>query len=120
MRGSSRLEPCSCERRHTRACRPRRNSCGSCWRSAWPRIATRTRAQTNDLIAENRSSYARSRNLFIGVGAGSILLATLLGFVLSGSLVGPIQRTEARLAEIAEGDFSRRLEVANRDELGAL
>jgi signal transduction histidine kinase len=43
-----------------------------------------------------------------------------LGFVLSGSLVGPIQRTEARLAEIAAGDFSRRLEVANRDELGAL
>src|SRR5205823_9375776 len=56
----------------------------------------------------------------VGVGAGSILLATLLGFVLSGSLVGPIQRTEARLAEIAEGDFSSRLEVANRDELGAL
>jgi signal transduction histidine kinase len=84
------------------------------------RLATRTRTQTNDLIAQNRRSYARSRNLFIGVGAASILLATLLGFVLSGSLVGPIQRTETRLAEIAVGDFSRTLEVANRDELGAL
>jgi signal transduction histidine kinase len=83
-------------------------------------LATRTRIQTNDLIAQNRRSYTGSRNLFIGVGAGSILLATLLGFVLSGSLVGPIQRTEARLAEIAEGDFSKRLQVANRDELGAL
>ncbi|OLE36880.1 MAG: hypothetical protein AUG48_06000 [Actinobacteria bacterium 13_1_20CM_3_68_9] len=84
------------------------------------RLATRTRAQTNDLIVQNRRSYVGSRNLFIGVGGASILLAALLGFVLSGSLVGPIQRTEARLAEIAEGDFSRRLEVANRDELGAL
>src|SRR5205807_2501446 len=35
-------------------------------------------------------------------------------------LVGPIQRTEARLEEIARGDFSGRLDVPNRDELGAL
>ena len=32
----------------------------------------------------------------------------------------PIQRTETRLAEIAAGDFSGRLDVPNRDELGAL
>ena len=84
------------------------------------RLATRTRAQTNNLIAQNAHAYARSRNLFIGVGVASILLATLLGFVLSGSLVGPIQRIKARLAEIAAGDFSGSLAVANRDELGAL
>jgi signal transduction histidine kinase len=35
-------------------------------------------------------------------------------------VIGPIQRTEARLAEIAAGDFSRQLEVPNRDELGTL
>ena len=83
-------------------------------------LATRTRAETDTLIAQNSSSYASSRDLFIGVGLASIVLATLLGFVLSSSLVGPIQRTETRLAEIAEGDFTRSLEVANRDELGAL
>jgi signal transduction histidine kinase len=84
------------------------------------RLATRTRGQTDALIAQNSDSYASSRDLFIGVGAASILLAALLGFVLSSSLVRPIQRTEVRLAEIAAGDFSRRLEVDNRDELGAL
>jgi signal transduction histidine kinase len=83
-------------------------------------LATRARAETDRLIAQNRSSYASSRDLFIGVGVASIVLAAMLGFVLSASLVGPIQRTESRLAEIAEGDFTRRLEVANRDELGAL
>jgi len=88
--------------------------------SVTDRLATRTRAQTDALIAQNRSSYAGSRDLFIGVGAGSVLLAVLLGLLLSSSLVGPIQRTEVRLAEIAEGDFTRRLEVANRDELGTL
>jgi signal transduction histidine kinase len=83
-------------------------------------LATRARAETDNLIAQNRSSYASSRDLFIGVGVASIVLAAMLGFVLSSSLVGPIQRTESRLAEIAAGDFTRRLEVDNRDELGAL
>ena len=35
-------------------------------------------------------------------------------------MIGPIQRTEARLSEIAAGDFSGRLDVPNRDELGSL
>ena len=84
------------------------------------RLASRTRAQTDALIAQNRGAYSASRNLFIGVGAGSIALAVLLGFVLSRSLIGPIQRTEARLAEIASGDFSGHVDVSNRDELGRL
>jgi signal transduction histidine kinase len=84
------------------------------------RLASRTRVKTETLIDQNRSSYAASRNLVVGVGAGGILLALLLGLVLSGSVVGPLRRTETRLAEIAAGDFSRHLEVGNRDELGAL
>src|SRR5204862_3605767 len=47
-------------------------------------------------------------------------LALVLGFVLSWSLIDPIQRTEARLAAIASGDFSGRVEVRNRDELASL
>jgi signal transduction histidine kinase len=84
------------------------------------RLASTTRAQTNALIAQNGGSYADSRNLFIGVGAASIALALLLGLVLSWSVIDPIQRAGARLAEIAAGDFSRQLEVPNRDELGTL
>jgi signal transduction histidine kinase len=84
------------------------------------RLATTTRAKTDALIAQNRSAYVSSRNLFVGVGAASSALALALGLVLSWSLVRPIRRTEARLAEIAAGDFSRHVEVSNRDELGAL
>jgi signal transduction histidine kinase len=83
-------------------------------------LANRTSNRTQTLIAANRSGYASSRNLFIGVGAISVILALGLGLVLSWSLIGPIQRTEARLAEIAAGDFSGRLDVPNRDELGSL
>ncbi len=83
-------------------------------------LASTTQAQTNALIARNRSSYTTSRNLFVGVGVGSIALALFLGFVLSWSLSGPIQRMEARVSEIASGDFSSHIEVPNRDELGVL
>ena len=71
----------------------------------------------------SRRTGARTRahaNLFIGVAAGAVVLALLLGFVLSWSLVGPIQRIDRRLARIESGDFSRHVEVVNRDELGAL
>jgi signal transduction histidine kinase len=83
-------------------------------------LANATTARTDDLIAQNASAYARSRNLFIGVAAGAIVLALLLGFLLSWSLIGPIQRIDLRLAAIASGDFSDRVDVPNRDELGTL
>jgi signal transduction histidine kinase len=83
-------------------------------------LANATTAKTDDLIARNASAYERSRNVFIGVAAGAIAFALLLGLLLSWSLVGPIQRIDARLAAIASGDFSRHVDVPNRDELGAL
>ena len=83
-------------------------------------LATRTQHKTNLLVAENRSSYRSSRNLFAGATAGAVALALLLGFVLSWSLIGPLQRIGARLAGTASGDFSGHVDVANRDELGEL
>jgi signal transduction histidine kinase len=83
-------------------------------------LASGTTDQTAALIAQNRSAYSSSRDLFIAVGAISVVLALGLGLILSGSLVGPIQRTESRLAKIAAGDFLGRLDVDNRDELGSL
>jgi len=83
-------------------------------------LANATTAKTDALIAQNVSSYAGSRNLVIGVAAAAIVLGLLLGFVLSWSLIGPLQRIDSRLAAIASGDFSGHVDVTNRDELGAL
>jgi signal transduction histidine kinase len=84
------------------------------------KLANGSREEIQDLIARNASSFSSSRALFIGVAAGALVLALLLGFVLSWSLIGPIQRIGTRLATIASGDFSGHVEVENRDELGAL
>jgi signal transduction histidine kinase len=83
-------------------------------------LANATTARTDALIAQNASAYTSSRNQFIGVAAGAIVLALLLGFVLSWSLIGPIQRIDVRLAAIASGNFSGHVNVTNRDELGGL
>jgi signal transduction histidine kinase len=83
-------------------------------------LADRTSLEAERLIAANDSAYASSRDLFIAVSAGSVALALVLGLILSWSLIRPIRHTEARLAAIAEGDFTGRLDVPNRDELGAL
>jgi signal transduction histidine kinase len=83
-------------------------------------LANVTTARADALTAQSESAYKRSRDLFIAAALGAIILALFLGFVLSWSLIAPIQRIDARLAGIASGDFSGRVDVTNRDELGAL
>ena len=83
-------------------------------------LANTTTATAGVLIDQNARAYTSSRNLFIGVAAGAIVLALLLGFVLSWSVIGPIQQIDSRLAAIASGNFSGHVDVTNRDELGAL
>jgi signal transduction histidine kinase len=83
-------------------------------------LATKTQARANALVAQNHRSFQDSRNLLIGVGGGSLLLAIAFGLLLSWSVVVPLRRTQERLSEIAGGDFGGHIEVPNRDEIGAL
>lgn len=83
-------------------------------------LAGKTNREADALVVQNRRSYAGRRNLVIGVAAGGVFLALLLGLLLSWSVAGPIQRIRSRLARIASGDFSDHVEVDNRDELGEL
>ncbi len=76
-----------------------------------------------DMVASSEASqaaYAASRRVVIGFALGSIVLAVVLGYAISWSLIGPVQRMDVRFRELASGDFSHRVEVPNRDELGAL
>jgi signal transduction histidine kinase len=71
-------------------------------------------------IEASNQAYATSQWTVMGFALGSITLAVILGYAISWSLIGPLTAVEARLKEIASGDFSQRLHVVNRDELGAL
>jgi signal transduction histidine kinase/FixJ family two-component response regulator len=71
-------------------------------------------------IEASSKAYATSQWTVMGLALGSGVLALVLGYAISGSLIGPVTEVEARLSQIAAGDFSQRVDVVNRDELGAL
>ena len=71
-------------------------------------------------IEASQHAYDTSRQVVVGLALGSIVLALGLGYVFSWSIVGPLTQIAARLRQIAAGDFEQRVEVSNRDELGAL
>ena len=71
-------------------------------------------------IEASNQAYTTSQWVVVSFVLGSIVLALILGYAISRSLVGPVTEVEARLRQIAAGDFSQRVNVANRDELGAL
>ena len=76
-----------------------------------------------DMVAGIDSSdraYGASQWIVIGFALGSVLLALSLGYVISWSLIEPMKEIKARLQRIAAGDFTQRVHVVNRDELGAL
>jgi signal transduction histidine kinase len=94
------------------------------WAASYARklahLTAQTKARANALVATDRRSYAHSRALLIGAGAGSLLLALTLGLLLSDSFLVPLRKTQKRLATIAAGDFVGHVDVPNRDEIGAL
>jgi signal transduction histidine kinase/CheY-like chemotaxis protein len=76
-----------------------------------------------DVVADIEASGEAYRNyqaIHIGFALAAIALALILGRTISLSLIGPIREIDARLGEIAAGDFTQRVRVGNRDELGAL
>src|SRR4029077_7101233 len=94
-------------------------------------LASRLERLTNELVNKAEAdvvagieasgqAYASSRAIVIAFALGAILLALILGRTISLSLIGPIREIDARLNEIASGDFTQRVKVGNRDELGAL
>ena len=71
-------------------------------------------------IEASKQAYENSQYVVIAFALGSIVLALVLGYAISWSLVGPVEEIEARLNQVAAGDFTQRVHVINRDELGTL
>ncbi len=83
-------------------------------------VVNRAEADMETKIDESNQAYLTSRWVVIGFAVGSIGLAVLLGYAVSSSLMGPVTLMDNQLRQIASGDFSTRIDVPNRDELGAL
>ncbi|MDM0110833.1 ATP-binding protein [Variovorax sp. J22R133] len=71
-------------------------------------------------IDETHDGYTASRRWVVAFAVGSIVLALGLGYAISLSLIDPLKLMGERFDQIAAGDFTSKLQVPNRDELGAL
>ena len=83
-------------------------------------LVNKAEADMVDGIQASTQAYATSQSIVIAFALGSIALALALGYAISWSLIGPVKEIEARLNQVAAGDFMQRVHVVNRDELGAL
>lgn len=83
-------------------------------------MVNRAEADIETKVDESKRAYIMSRWVVIGFAVGSIGLAILLGYAVSSSLMGPVMLMDKQLGQIASGDFSKQVDVPNRDELGTL
>jgi signal transduction histidine kinase len=94
-------------------------------------LADRLERLTNELVNKaeaemvasveaSHAAYLTSQRALVIFAVVSIALALALGYGISWSVIGPVKQMETRMRELAAGDFSKRVEVPNRDELGAL
>ena len=94
-------------------------------------LADRLERLTNELVNKaeadmvasidaTHEAYLTSRWVVIGFAVGAIALSLALGYAISWSLIRPVQQMDEGMKRIAAGDFSGRVEIPNRDELGAL
>ncbi|HEY7478579.1 MAG TPA: adenylate/guanylate cyclase domain-containing protein [Actinomycetota bacterium] len=79
---------------------------------------------SQQLVEQETASLASHRRfLTIAVASfsgGALLVALLLGAVLSWSVIRPVRRVDGALERIAGGDFETRVDVPNRDEFGTM
>jgi signal transduction histidine kinase len=71
-------------------------------------------------IDASRQTYAKSQILVAAVAIASLVLTLVLGHAISRSVIDPVGVIHEGLNRIAAGDFTQRIEVPNRDELGEL
>ena len=94
-------------------------------------ISHELEAAMNELIADSFlqqeaaiAGFESDRRLLTTVilifSSVSILAALFLGTVLSLSFSRPVRRIDTVLARVAAGDFTQRVQVSNRDEIGTL
>ena len=86
-------------------------------------LANRLERLTNELVNKAEAdvvagieasgeAYRTSQTIVIAFALSAIALALMLGRTISWSLIGPIREIDARLHEIASGDFAQRVRSA--------
>jgi methyl-accepting chemotaxis protein len=71
-------------------------------------------------VRESSATYLSGRRLLVGSTIAAILLAALLAVTTTRSIARPLAEVNEQIGEVAQGDLSRRFEVARADEIGTM
>lgn len=73
-----------------------------------------------DNRAEDQSLNSRLLILILQSLSFGLIISVLLSFLLSKTMIGPIEQLTAGARRMAEGSFSEKLQVGSKDEIGVL
>ena len=74
-----------------------------------------------DQLRASVAAANRTTLVLMAISAVALMLvALLLGFIISWSFILPVQKAHGFLSEVAKGNFAATIQVPNRDEFGAL
>jgi methyl-accepting chemotaxis protein len=82
-------------------------------------LAAQTR-QAQDIAAASAEASLSSRALLLGAGAAALLLGCVAGWLLTRSIVAPLQEGVALAERVARGDLGASIAHARGDEIGRL
>ncbi|HEX2230289.1 MAG TPA: ATP-binding protein [Candidatus Binatia bacterium] len=83
-------------------------------------LVERERNKMDRLRASVATANRNTLILMAASAAALMLVALLLGFVISWSFILPVQKAHEFLSEVAKGNFAATINVPNRDEFGTL
>ncbi len=69
---------------------------------------------------ESHQAYVAGRTTLISVIAGGVLLAMVLGVFIARTIVKPLGKAVKVCEAVAQGDYSLRLDVHTKDEIGQM
>jgi methyl-accepting chemotaxis protein len=76
--------------------------------------------QTDAAVQEGIDAYATARAVLWISAALALIIAAVLGAMVTRSIVGPLQRVVEGANALAQGDLSVKIDVASRDEVGSV
>jgi methyl-accepting chemotaxis protein len=85
-----------------------------------PSVGAAVETAATDAVAATDEQRGTAITLAIIVAAVGVLVLSLLGFIVTRSVVGPLRKVGAVLSAMAEGDLRATSGVESRDEVGRM
>ncbi|PPT58039.1 methyl-accepting chemotaxis protein [Xanthomonas arboricola] len=90
------------------------------WQDALTEYSDLQRQRTQEAYVATTAEMARGRALLIGGGVAVVLFSTLLGFLITRSLVRPLTQATRAAEAIANGNLDNDVRTQSNDETGRL